>query len=329
MRDVAGSIVGVVLAAGLGTRMAPFTNSMPKPLLPLLNEPLLVHHVRALDAYGVDAILVNTHHRAPEVEQCLSRVETKAPVVVRREPQLTGPAGALTAFPEAADADQTVVLSADVVCAGSPARLVEAQQRSGAAMTFCSRRTTGASQFGILTIDADGKVLAAREKPPVPDHELHWVSGGVYCLRRDTVARIPALLAELGDVDFARDLAPLLIAEGLEVHSSAEDDYWIDIGNPAALLRANLDALSGCIPWLTLNSAVTTDRAVALVDPSAAVGDGVTFADRVVVGAGATVGDGAHLAECVVLGNTSVPAGTLVYGGLLGWRTDPPPDREE
>lgn len=242
-------VAGVVLAAGAGARLAPLTRDIPKPLMPVLDRPLLEHQIKRLEAAGVDQICVNLHHHAAKIARRLERIAPHA--VHRIEPELSGPAGALPLFADLLAAyDAVLVASCDVLVEDDLAGLLAAHVNDGAALTFGAVRVSEARRFGVLDVDADGIVRATREKPDVPDDELHLVSAGVYCLGSDAIDQAVRLCRGSATIDYASDLAPALLAAGFRVGTHRFDGYWRDVGTPASLSAANLDALEGRIPWL-------------------------------------------------------------------------------
>jgi NDP-sugar pyrophosphorylase family protein len=312
-------VAGVVLAAGTGTRLAPLTDHVPKPLLPVLDRSLLWHQIERLEAAGAERIYVNLHHHAGKVA---SHLELIAPQVIHRvEAELTGPAGALSLFADLlAGYDTVLVASSDVLVGGDLTALLDAHAQNGAALTFGVVSTTGARRFGVLDIDASGAVNTAREKPDVPDDELHLVSAGVYCLRPDAIDDAIRLLGRSKTIDYAKDLAPALLAAGSAVAGHRLDGYWRDVGTPASLLAANRDALEGRIP--SLRGARPGLRDVegsvpVFVHPSAVVETGATLEGSVVVGSGARVGTEAWVADAVILPEAVVPARTVAIGGIV------------
>jgi NDP-sugar pyrophosphorylase family protein len=301
--------VGVVLAAGLGQRMWPLTAHRPKPLLPVLDRPLIGHAIDRLVRAGVQEVFVNLHHAAPQLQTYLGREHWPVPVTARVEPDLTGPAGALRAFAaELAEFDVVVVSSGDVMIGDDLSGLVDAHVGASADLTFGAVVRTGARRFGVLQVNAAGDVLRSVEKPDVPDHEEHLVSAGVYCLSRAALAAVHPTAVQ----DYARDLAPTLIAEGARVRVHRLTGYWRDIGSPQALRAVNLDAAAGVV------AAIDAARADHIhVGPGCQIDAGAVIRGPAVLGAGTVVGPGAWVEGSVVLAGSRVPPGSVLIGGLV------------
>jgi NDP-sugar pyrophosphorylase family protein len=324
-------LAGVVLAAGTGRRLSPLTDYVPKPLLPILDRPLIGCQIERLQEAGVEQVFVNTHHHADAVARYLARNAPEA--VHRRESRLTGPAGALLLFAEELSSyDAILVASSDILLGAGLGRLVDAHLESGAVFTFGVVETTGARRFGVLELDGSGVVQGAREKPDVPDHEQHPVSAGVYCSGPEAIDEIARLAASLDTVDFARDLAPALLTQGSRVAGCRLGGYWRDVGTPSSYRAANRDALAGKVPFQTAPPPGQHDPEwvpPVYVHPEARVGPGVRIEGPVVVGSAAEIGAGAHLVDAVVLPGGTVPATALVHGGVVGPAAVPGLERQK
>lgn len=318
-------IAGVILGAGLGSRMQPLTAHLPKPLLPLMDRSLLAHLADRLIAAGATTLYVNLYYRPAQMRAELTRLSLPVPVHTVIEPSLTGPAGALCAFhTDFAEFDLLLVSSADVVLGTDLRELVQAHRTADppGRLTFAIVRRDHARNFGVLDIDVHHRLVGAREKPDVPDDEQHWISAGVYCVHPSLVAEIP----RDQQYDYARDLAPAMLAAGDPVHTHHCIGYWGDIGTPQAFRTVTLDALAGLIPWLPAGTDTTTRGWTGRIriGPDAVVADTAVLRGPVDIGAGSRIGANAWLERTVVLPGTSVPAGQVVLDGILANRADAP-----
>lgn len=242
------NVAGMILGAGLGSRLGELTADTPKPLLELCGEPLLGHVLGRVFEAGVTQVYINLHYRADQILEFIKSRPTPVPVHARTEPRLTGPAGALRLFSdELRRHDAVLVVSSDVIVGESLRRLVETHATRPTLLTFACTQVREAYRYGVLDIGSDQDVRAAQEKPDVPRDELRWISAGVYCLDPELIDWIPANQV----YDFARDLAPALIGAGARVGAHCLAGYWRDVGTPSAYSAARQDAAQGLIPWLT------------------------------------------------------------------------------
>lgn len=308
--DCPDSLACVVLGAGQGRRLRPFTTTVPKPLLTILDRPILDHLLDRVRALGDVPVFLNLHHAADVLVRHLAALN-RSRLIWRKEPELTGPAGALRLFAdELAQFETILVLSGDVIFVDPLDRLVSTHRASGADLTFAVTEVTEAHRFGVLELDAADRVLRAREKPDVQPHERHWISAGIYCLESKLLSDIPADRV----FDFAADLAPALIASRRPVQAHRLCGYWNDLGRPSALRQANLDAVAGLIGHMVDGDVYIGEKVE--IEPDAEI------VGPCVLGRDSVIGAGSWVQNSVLLPGTSISAGTVLIDGIAGprWR---------
>lgn len=218
-----------LLAAGLGTRLRPLTDRTPKCLVEIGGRPVLDIWLDALEAAGVDEVLVNLHHLAPLVRAHL--VERRGGPVVRtsEERELLGSAGTLWANRAFVDGEaEFLALNADNLTDFDLRVLIDAHRSGGAIATLSVFHAPDPRRCGILTVD-DGLVTGFTEKPAEPPGDL--ANAGMYAFS-------PAVLDLIGPPprDIGYDLLPKLVGHARAV--SLGDSWFLDIGTPAALAQA-------------------------------------------------------------------------------------------
>lgn len=254
----------LVLAAGLGTRLRPLTDHIPKALAPVAGRPVIEH---LLDRVGGD-VVVNLHHHGDQL-----RARLGGRVAWSEEPELLGTAGALRGA--RIDSD-VMVLSGDGHHDVDLAALAARHRESGAAATITVKRLADPSCCAQVELDG-GLVTRFVEKPPEPLSDL--ASIGLYCFTPAAIAHVPADRPS----DNARDLIPALLAAGLPVAAYETDAFWSDIGTPEELLAVNLALAAGrprvhagCVVEGRLDGACQ-------VGPGARIGPGALVRDALVL----------------------------------------------
>jgi NDP-sugar pyrophosphorylase family protein len=313
------------MAAGLGTRLAPITDLVPKPLVPVANVPAMELLLARLPGAGVDEIAINLHHHGDAVRAAFgdgSRLGLR--IHWSDEPVLLGTAGG--AGPVAdflrEPGEPFLVLSGDGLHAIDLAGLVQRHRAARADGTLTVLEIEDPSRFGVCVLDEDDLIVEFQEKPALAEARSRWASCGVYCFEPAVLDRItPGTFT-----DWAKDVLPAMMADGDRLAAYKTNAYWSDIGTVADLLRANLDCVTGAMGLGALDG---IDPA-AQVDPSARIEGPVAIAagarigadarliGPVAVGPGATVGAGAALRDAVVLPGAAVAPGALVLGGIVG-----------
>jgi mannose-1-phosphate guanylyltransferase len=220
-----------LLAAGLGTRLRPITDTTPKCLLQIGDRTLLDIWLDALSKAGVDEVLVNTHHLAAAVKAHVAERSTPPTVLLTHERKLLGSAGTLHANRDfVAGEDMFLAINADNLTDFDLGVLVDAHCATAPIATMGVFRTPRPSQCGIVEVDADGRVVGFVEKPAYPLSDL--ANAGIYAFDPRLLDEIPASPPQ--DIGF--DLLPRLVGRARTV--ALDGCYFLDIGTPAALAQA-------------------------------------------------------------------------------------------
>jgi len=219
-----------LLAAGVGSRLRPITDTIPKCMLPIGGEPLLDIWLDAFDRAGVDEVLVNLHH-LPEVVRHHLDARTGAPAVrTFFEPELLGSAGTLAANRAWVDGEEMFLACyADNLTDFDLRGLVQAHREYGAMATWTVFHSERPSAGGVVELDAIGTVIGFTEKPREPVSDL--VNAGMYAFH-------PGVLDEIAvppprDIGF--DLLPRLVGRARAIPVEC---YFRDVGTVDAYERA-------------------------------------------------------------------------------------------
>ena len=214
-----------LLAAGVGSRLRPITDTTPKCMMPVGGRPLLEIWLDAFDQAGVDEVLVNLHHLPDVVRSYLAGRTGRPRVRTTYEPELLGSAGTLAANRKwVAGEDFFLACNADNLTDFDLRSLIKVQREYGATATLGVFRSPNPSAGGVVEADEGGTVTGFTEKPGNPVSDL--VNAGLYAFR-------PSLLAEIGQPpkDIGYDLLPGLVGRARVV---LVDGYFRDIGTPDA-----------------------------------------------------------------------------------------------
>jgi len=312
------SPTGFLLAAGFGTRLRPLTESRPKPLVPVCGVPMLRYALAWLRHEGIERAVVNAHYLAEQVLHYAGTQEG-VHVTVVTEATILGTGGGLR---DARDelSDPFVVMNTDVLHRIPLQPLLEAAHP--AALTLRIYPTIE-RPYGHVSANADGTLVELGNTAPslateATPRDTHFA--GVHALRQEVLDALPPQ----GEACIVRDAyAPLLAT--CTLRGVRYDGPWIDVGNLALYLQANLAVLKGQFEhplapharasWSS--RATPTTAAPCAVQGDAWIGKGaqvhpsVTLTDTV-VGPGARIGEGTQLTRCVVWDGVQVPPGPFV-----------------
>lgn len=320
----------MVLAAGLGTRLRPLTDLLPKPAVPVAGLPLVQLAFARLRAAGARRVVVNVHHLAAVMERAATEAASAAGVdlAISREPVIAGTGGALReARRLLAGAEAIVLWNGDILFEVDVAAIVAAHRESQALATLVLAPMPEGARYA--TVDVDGAMRVRRIAGIGPGGDalvpLHFT--GVHVLS-------PALLDHVPASPFACDVNrlvyPPLLASG-QVRAVVAGGHWNDLGTPERYLQANLDLLSGEAPValpradpfvgtesrgsrIFVGEGASVDPAARLHGPvlvgrGAVVEAGAGVGPGAVLGAGSRVGRGATVERAVVWPGTAIAPG--------------------
>lgn len=287
----------LILAAGAGTRLRPFTSDTPKPFLPLGDGTIvskIVGQIREADA--CPRIFANLHH-LPEVAKKSIEMQGLGKLVTTRfEPNLRGPAGSLLTFrDELAAEDLIVVVSGDVVFNGSLAKMIDSHRASGARMTVATAEVFDGHRFGVFRFDADKRVVDLVEKPTWATNVTSTVSAGMYVLHPSLMGEIPPEQ----EWDFGAHWIPRLLKQE-RVNLWPIDGSWDDVGSIQTYHR------------VALEHTTFTPQGQGARFP------GVKFAGRNHLSQDVSIGPGSSISDCVFLPGATLPERTLIANAVIG-----------
>lgn len=299
----------MILAAGLGTRLRPYTLKRPKPLFPILDRPLLELLVSRLQRDGFSPIIINAHHLA---EQIITHFEARPEIILQHERIELGTGGGLKMAARHFGADPVLITNGDIYHNIDYRYIYEEHCRSGAQVTMvlhdCPRFNNVHTANGWVTGFSG------------PDDEPREMGNDAAMLAFTGIHVIdPKILTRIESNGFYSiiDCYRGLIADGVcpRVHQ-VEDCFWTDIGTPADYLQLHEDILLGKVPDALLaehvgispffqGSGIKKGRNTVMRD-WACIGSNVTLGDnvhlrKVVIWDGAQVADGAVLEEKIIV----------------------------
>jgi mannose-1-phosphate guanylyltransferase len=330
----------MVLAAGLGTRLRPITYEMPKPMVPVLNKPVMEHILRLLARHGFEQTIANLHWFPELIEGYFGDGSASGvSLAYSREEALLGTSGGVRNAAEFLG-DSFLVISGDALTDIDLRAMREFHDSHDGIATLATKRVDDTTQFGVAITGSDGRIQGFQEKPDPAEALSDLANCGIYMFRAEIFDFFPppgtSKAAGPGDpdgfADWAMDVFPRLLESDVPFYSHEIEAYWNDIGNLEELRAGNLDALSG---------AVAVDREGELVDgfrsgermegepdllgpvllgPGCEIGDDVRIDGPTVIGDGVKVGAGARLREVIALPGAEIPARSLLVGAIAGAR---------
>lgn len=296
----------LILAGGRGTRLAPITDGMPKPLVPVSGKAVLSHALARIRSAGIKSAAVTLGYGGEEIKKYLSAHGTEG-VDVRfyEEGSPLGTAGSAVGARDFFDGD-FVALGGDVVFDFDVLPAFEAHRKTGALATIIVSRSADPCRYGAIVCDKNGRVADFIEKPSWRRVHGDTVSTGMYILS----PRIFDFIRAGAFSDFAKDVFPNIL--GGAVFAYEADGYFCDIGTPTAYLGTCIDAEEGKIKGISGSSVSRR----AKISKDATVTHSVIM-DGATVGAGATVSNSVVCENAVVMSGAVVDCAIVTAGGIV------------
>lgn len=313
----------VILAGGLGSRLRPLSLKRPKPMIPLLDQPLLTHTLHRLEAAGVTEAVLTLKYLPEQISSHFAQY-TGMKLHFRVEQEAMGTAGAVRACEDLlAGPEPFLVVSGDAVWdLDLPQALALHRQRRPLA-TLLLYASPEPLEYGQVRLSSDGSIAAFSEKPAWSRVYTDLVNTGIYILSPEILNHIP----EHVPYDFAKDLFPQLLAKGRRLLGHQARGYWCDVGSCAAYHRCSMDALAGRISFLgpavesQLPAGVVVCQPV-FIGPGVQAEPGAVLGPNAVLAGGSRVEAGARIRDSVVfassIGREAELRGSLVLGASVG-----------
>lgn len=297
----------VVLVGGEGTRLRPITETIPKPLLPLMDRPSLDHVLDHLARHGVHEVVLSSSYLESTFHGFIEARRGDPAITWITETEPLGTGGAIVNALEHVGDEPFLGLNGDILTDLDLTAMVEMHRDRGAVATIALTRVEDARPFGLVPTAPDGRVIEFREKPAelVPGD----INAGTYVLDPAALRAWPR--GENASIE--RDIFPALIERERLVYGFVSDAYWLDLGTPEKYLQAHFDLLEGRVRGEPSYAAPYLDDG-AEIDLRAHVGRWV------VAGAGARIGPDAQVDDSVLHQGAVVEAGARVVGSVLGPR---------
>src|SRR5688572_6556715 len=224
----------VIMAGGEGTRLRPLTSNAPKPMLPLVNEPMMEHIVRLLKQHGFEEIVVTVAFMANNIRSYFGDgSDFGVRIVYATEETPLGTAGSVRNAIDELD-ERFLVISGDVLTDIDLTAIVKEHEAKQALATIGLVRVENPLEFGIVITRDDGTIERFLEKPSWGQVFSDTINTGIFVLEPEIFDHIPPGRP----VDFSGEVFPALLEAKAPIFGSVGEGYWEDVGTLEAYVRA-------------------------------------------------------------------------------------------
>ena len=224
----------LLLAAGMGTRLRPLTDTIPKCLVPIKGQPLLGIWLERLTQAGISPFMINTHYLASQVEAFIEESPYRDKVTLVNELELHGTAGTLIENLDFFKGEVSLLIHADNYCLADFTAFQQAHRDrpSECLLTMMTFRTDSPSSCGIVELDERGVVIGFHEKVAKPPGNL--ANGAVYILSAELLSRLGSDFRAV--TDFSTEVLHRFVGR---IYSYETVEVFLDVGTPETYAKAN------------------------------------------------------------------------------------------
>ena len=322
------STSAILLVGGMGTRLQPLTLKTPKPMLQVAGVPFTEHQIRKAADAGIAEIVLATSYKSELFEPYFGNGERfgiKIKYAVEKSALGTG-GGIRNAANLLADCDQVVIFNGDVLSGHDLRAQLDFHKIHQADITLYLTQVEDARAYGCVELLENKQVKSFLEKMENPISNL--INAGCYIFNRQIIDQIPQDKV----VSVERDTFPNLLANNAKVFGYLDNSYWLDIGTPAALVKASADLITGAITS-SATPKHTGDNFISLsakIGSGCVINNGSVIESEVVVesncqitgsiiGSGAKIGSNCKIIDSIIAPGAQIEAGMVVLTNYLGF----------
>ena len=313
-------IKAVIMAGGKGTRIRPLTIIRPKPMVPVVNRPLIDYVIETIKNSKVKEIIVTLSYFQSHIKSHLKQNDLNIKYIVEKRPM--GTAGGVMNALKYID-DTFFVLSGDVLIDLDLNKLLKFHREKKAIATIVLTTVDDPTHYGIAVLDENDQIVKFLEKPSRKEVFSKVANTGTYVLEPEVFDYIEP---RKGEIDFSKDIFPVLIEKKAGIFGYTLDGYWNDVGRPETYLKANYDVLDekirpkpkghimkegvGRLGNIWIGDDVHIDESVRIVGP-------VFIGDHCSIEKGCTLGKNTVLNKHVYVENNCIIKGSVIFPNTL------------
>lgn len=293
----------LVLAAGLGTRLRPLTETMPKSMVPVVGHPIIAYVLEACYLHGIESVIMNLHYFPDLIKDYFGHTYKGMRLEYIYEPQLLENAGALDNVRDFFDGeDEILVVASDNIADFDFQAMAALHRKKGGLATIATTPTTDPSKYGIVDCTTDGRIKQFQEKPSPAEACSDLAATCCYLFSPQIFDYLPRGKAS----HFGKEIFPRLLELGEALYTFQHNGYWNDVGNPYNYRESNWDVLAG---KLKLPNLAPTTPQQHHIDNNTTINDS-NLNNHLVIGEKTTITD-STLQETLCYPQNTITASTL------------------
>ena len=299
------------MAGGAGSRLRPLTCGRPKPIVPIMNKPVMAHIVELLKKNGITDIGVTLQYLPEKIENMFgdgSEYGVNMQYFIEDSP--LGTAGSVKNAEEFLD-DTVVVISGDALTDIDLTKAIEYHKSKNTLCTLILKEVAVPLEYGIVVTDDNGKITRFLEKPSWGEVFSNLANTGIYILEPKALS----YFEKNKKFDFSQDLFPLLMNEGNDLYGYTTNEYWCDVGDIGSYIQSHIDILENKV---TVNLNEKEDKKGIFIGKNVDIDKTAKITGPVVIGDNCKIGKNVQIEEYTVLGeNTVIDDNSIIKRSII------------
>jgi len=283
----------------------PLTSVIPKPMVPIVNKPVMEYCIKLLKNHGIKDIIANTHYWPKVItDYFLDGREFGVNLSYSFEEKLLGTAGGVKNNRWFLD-ETFIIVSGDALTNIDLTNMYKFHKEKKALATLALKPVKDVTQFGVVVTDKDYKITAFQEKPKKSEALSNLVNTGIYIFEPEIFEMIPE-----GFYDFGKQLFPKLVQMNEKIFGYPTQEYWCDVGSLGVYKQANWDVING--KFALKNTKITPISSKVKIDEK------VKNASNIVIGDNCYVGENVKLSNCIIWDKCIIEDNVVVENAIVG-----------
>ncbi len=318
----------LILAGGLGSRLKPLTFTTPKPLLPLVNRPILLYQLGLFRKYGVKDIIFSLSYLHQQISNYFKEGRKYGvKILYALEKKRLGTGGGVKNSQKFIK-EKIFISNSDIIADVDLEEMLNFHQKHNSDLTMVLFSVADPSAYGLVKTDKDGRILSFLEKPKFSEITTNTINAGIYLLEPELLKFIPKGV----EYSLERELFPKLLKKGKRLFGYLHSRYWQDLGTPEKYLDVTFDILHGRLDYpipgkkkghLTVGKDSRISKNIKIkgklvCGKKVIVEDDVWINGSVVLGDNCHVGKGTKLSDSIIFANTRIKEKVEIENAIIG-----------
>jgi mannose-1-phosphate guanylyltransferase/phosphomannomutase len=305
---------GVILAGGFGTRLRPLTYNAPKPMVPIINVPIMEHNINLLKKNNIKEIIVILYYQSETIKNYFKDGHKWGVNINYHKAESDfGTAGAVRDAGSLIGKDDFIIISADLLTDFDLRPGIKFAQEQKAPFTIFLTSVTNPLDYGIVIHNNQSTITKFLEKPAWGQVFSDQINSGIYVVKNSILEEIP----EKTFFDFSKDLFPKLMDKKIKIKAYIAKGYWRDIGNISEYKHAHRDILRGYVKLHITGKRLNILGQDVRCDKNVVIKDNISFVGTVIIGENSFIDDDCKIENSVIGKNVKIGKGVVIKNSII------------